>query len=198
MRGALLRFSVPCLILVAVGVALLAARSGGSAASPAIGKFLAWPPVAAKPRSDGTVRPGRGIGPVGLGETQRSIERQLGKGRAASDGISLEFVTPHGPIDVEFDSAEDRSNRRATAIQTQSTHFSLAGITLADGYERIAQRLRSWKAAGCDKVKYVIRDESPTGPATAWGFDELLGPRIVIQRKAWGNPCAYLRGQNEE
>ena len=124
---------------------------------------------------DRSIRPGEGIGPVSLGDTRRAAEQALGPGEPTGSADQLSWSPGGGRLEARFD-----VNGRIVEVSTASDAFTLAGVRLSDGYERVAAALRSWKAVNCGGFKSVVLNSGPNGPGTSWNFSA-QGNMVVVQ-----------------
>ncbi len=76
-----------------------------------------------------------------------------------------------GTITVMFDGGE------ALAIVTDSSRYSLDGLTTESSFAEVSMQLSSWESMRCPDGSAQVRlNESPQGPATEWRFS--AGPGV--------------------
>jgi hypothetical protein len=143
-------------------------------------------------KSNVVIRPNIGIGPIDLGDSKRTVERRLGKGRRLSALTDMySYHASGGRIDVFFRVGRGRrvrSSGRAFLIQTRSPIFRLGDITSATPFEEdTAARLANtpWVATDCRMTQnYAFLYRARPGRSTSlWYFP---GQNAAIEVRSIG------------
>lgn len=132
--------------LIAVATAWLASPPAGSEA-------VATGAIHGKDNRE--IRPGKGIGPVDIGDTKAAVDNRLGKGKRDRNLSDLRhYRVAGGRLGVFFRPGRKGSltrRSRAYIIQTKSPAFTLGSVTVATPFEEAQAALspQGWASLDC-------------------------------------------------
>jgi hypothetical protein len=149
-----------------------------------------------------TVLPRIGIGPVRLGEKQRSVQRSLGNGdlgRGATPDRYYIYRSGSIKLEVFYDQTD-----RVIGISTGSPAAVLFGHPLSEGLTKLTPVFRAhhWTVLSCQGQTFTFLEPGGPGDGIAWRdgrLDEVqadvggsLGQACLTRRGADRNPVVLL------
>ena len=139
--------------IVAAIVVMAAGGDSGDAPSDTSG-------TAAAQEATDTIRPGKSIGPVNLGDSRKEIERVLGRGQpTADDPDDVRWQLANGFLAVQF------MDGAAAFVATNNGEYTIDGTPVSDEADLRKQVRGQWQE--CPDARMIVNNETTDGPGTA-------------------------------